>query len=45
VLRGEGLKVAAFRNGLFGAMRADPASQQRAESVVLPALWNIAGAG
>jgi hypothetical protein len=31
-------------DGLFGAMRADPASQQRAESVVLPALRSIASA-
>jgi hypothetical protein len=30
-------------DGLFGAMRADPVSQQRVESVVLPALQNIAG--
>jgi hypothetical protein len=41
-----GLLLAAPRiaDGLFGTMRADPASQQRAESVVLPALQSIAGA-
>jgi predicted nucleotidyltransferase len=39
------LAAPRIADGLFGAMRADPASQQRAESVVLPALWNIAGAG
>jgi hypothetical protein len=41
-----GVLLAAPRiaDGLFGAMRADPASQQRAESVVLPALRSIASA-
>jgi hypothetical protein len=41
-----GLLLAAPRiaDGRFGAMRVDPASHQRVESVVLPALQSIAGA-
>jgi hypothetical protein len=38
------LAAPRIADGLFGAMRADPASQQRAESVVLPALRSIASA-
>lgn len=38
------LAAPRIADGLFGAMRADPASQQRVESVVLPALQSIAGA-
>jgi hypothetical protein len=46
VAREVSLLLAAPRiaDGLFGAMRADPASQQRAESVVLHALRSIASA-
>jgi len=33
-----------FRDGLFGALRPDPASQDRADAVVLPALRAIASA-
>jgi predicted nucleotidyltransferase len=38
------LAAPRIADGLFGAMRADPVSQQRVESVVLPALRDLAGA-
>jgi hypothetical protein len=37
------LAAPRIADGLFGALPGDPISQERAESVVLPALWNIAG--